>query len=241
MINMARLNDKKARQQADREAHKAQKQQRKRGEENIAHDEQEVVLQKRILIVCEGKLTEPSYFEQFKAQNVTIKGTGTNTRTVVEEAAFWDNEGEYDEVWCVFDKDSFSAQQFNQAVIDAQTKKFKVGFSNQSFEYWLLLHFEDHQGGKMDRNLYYDKINNYLMAYGLSYNKDHKEITKRIFEELQAIVQTDKEGNKLTRQDLAIRRAKRIHQDHETQGNTPAQADSCTTVYELVEEIKKYL
>lgn len=32
----------------------------------------------RILIVCEGEKTEPTYFEGFKLTNVTVVGTGNN-------------------------------------------------------------------------------------------------------------------------------------------------------------------
>ncbi|MGN6417310.1 MAG: RloB domain-containing protein [Pseudobacter sp.] len=33
----------------------------------------------------------------------------------------------------------------------------QIAYSNQAFEYWLILHFEDHQGGKIDRNDYHKK------------------------------------------------------------------------------------
>ena len=45
----------------------------------------------------------------------------------------------YSQVWVVFDKDDFD--DFDEAVALAEKYGFKVAWSNQSFEYWLYLHF----------------------------------------------------------------------------------------------------
>lgn len=39
-----------------------------------------------ILIVCEGKQTEPNYFRGFKLTNVDVDGAGADPMTVVERA-----------------------------------------------------------------------------------------------------------------------------------------------------------
>ncbi|KAA6317412.1 hypothetical protein EZS27_032427, partial [termite gut metagenome] len=79
-----------------------------------------------ILIVCEGKNTEPSYFKQFRLPTATIKpvGEGYNTVSLVEWAVELDKEKEYEQIWCVFDKDDFPNHNFNQAIEFAQQKKF---------------------------------------------------------------------------------------------------------------------
>jgi RloB-like protein len=71
-----------------------------------------------ILIVCEGKNTEPSYFRQFRLASATVKalGLGFNTVSLVESAIDIANKGKYDQVWCVFDKDDFSFENFNNAI-----------------------------------------------------------------------------------------------------------------------------
>ncbi len=188
-----------------------------------------------ILIVCEGKNTEPDYFRQFKLNTATIKvvGEGYNTVSLVERAEQLKKQGDYDQVWCIFDKDDF--KNFNDAIQKAENLGFKTAWSNQAFEYWLLLHFEDHQGGGMNREDYYDKINTYLKPYGVVYDRDSKRISNRFFDVLQA--KLPKEGK--IRQDLAINRAKRNLSFH--QGNSSSDAESCTVVFRLVEEISKFI
>ena len=99
-----------------------------------------------ILIVCEGVNTEPSYFKQFKLTSATIKalGNGKNTLSLVRQAIKLRDQGNFEEVWCVFDKDIFPAQDFNAAITLAEANGLKVAYSNQAFEYWFILHFKDH-------------------------------------------------------------------------------------------------
>ena len=47
----------------------------------------------------------------------------------------------------MFDKDDFSANDFNNAITIAESNNLGVAYSNQAFEYWIILHFDDHQGG----------------------------------------------------------------------------------------------
>lgn len=122
----------------------------------------------RLLVVTEGVNTEVSYFRQFQMPNVQVRavGTGYNTLSLVRRAEQIRDEerlkgNEYDQVWCVFDKDDFPADDFNEAVRLAEHLfgEGRVAYSNQSFEYWLLLHFLDHQGGAMHRRQYDARLN----------------------------------------------------------------------------------
>ena len=189
----------------------------------------------KILIVCEGKNTEPSYFNKFKLSSATIKtvGEGHNTILLVDRAKQLSEEESYDQVWCVFDKDDFPNEYFNKAVFMAEDMGFKVAYSNQAFEYWLILHFEDHQGGAMHRNQYCDKLNKYLKEFGVTYDPKSKEISDDFFEILISITNKGK-----SRQELACKRAERNLAFFDD--NNPAKAESSTKVYLLVEEIEKY-
>ncbi len=191
-----------------------------------------------ILIVCEGENTEPSYFRQFRLSTATVKavGEGYNTLSLVNRAdvlAFGKN---YDQIWCVFDKDDFSAADFNGAITRAEQLGFGVAYSNQSFEYWIILHLDDHQGAGMNRAGYDDKINTLLKPFGANYDgKTSKIITEQMFDVLSG---TDTQGNK-SRIDLAIQRAKRNYDQLPHQN--PASEESSTTVFRLVEELLKYV
>lgn len=45
----------------------------------------------------------------------------------------------------------FNNTDFNNAIQIAEANNFGVAYSNQAFEYWIILHFNDHQGGGLDR------------------------------------------------------------------------------------------
>lgn len=114
----------------------------------------------KILIVCEGTKTEPNYFESFKRLNhgttvydIEVKGLGANTTSVVDKAIDLKNKGNYDRVWAVFDKDSFSDDKFNGAIIKAEQNDICCAWSNEAFELWYLYHFVNRTTG-MNRDEY---------------------------------------------------------------------------------------
>jgi hypothetical protein len=112
----------------------------------------------RILILCEGKVTEPSYFRDFQHQeknrlvDVVIDDEGGVPKTLVERAVARRKEAErearlqkdkylrYDEVWCVFDIDSHP--NLPDARQQARANGIELAISNPCFELWLLLHFQ---------------------------------------------------------------------------------------------------
>lgn len=108
----------------------------------------------KILIVCEGTKTEPNYFEAFKRLNhgttvydIEVKGLGANTTSVVDKAIDLKSKGNYDRVWAVFDKDSFSDDKFNGAIIKAEKNGICCAWSNEAFELWYLYHFVNRTTG----------------------------------------------------------------------------------------------
>ena len=110
-----------------------------------------------------------------------------------------------------------------------------MAYSNQSFEYWLILHFDDHQGGGMHRNDYSDKINQLLASFNVSFDGNgNKKVTEELFELLEGV--DDKTKRK--RIDLAISRAKRNLKQFDP--HTPAKSESSTTVFKLVELLLTY-
>ncbi|HMQ46643.1 MAG TPA: RloB family protein [Saprospiraceae bacterium] len=182
------------------------------------------------LIVCGGVNTEPSYFGGFRFEAF---GFGCDARSVVTEAEKKARKEEYDQIWCVFDKDD--DPHFNEAIKEAEKKGFKVAYSNQAFEYWIILHFDDHQGGPMHRDQYHDKVNQLLKPYNVAYDgKGSKKISDQLFELLDS--RDEKTGKERIR--LAIERAKRIYNRYDH--TNPSAEESSTTVFELVEEILKF-
>ena len=219
---------------------------KRRGEPIIERKAPELFEKPVILIYCEGVNTEPSYFNKYKLSSMDVKcyGEGRNTLSLVERAKTISEKGKYDKTWCVFDADPKpdnpkQLENFNSAVVQAKKYGFGVAYSNQAFEYWLLLHFEDHQGGAMDRKEYGDKINAYINEMGVHYDYNgDKLVNQDLFDLLNIVVKTDRHGNKFTRTDIAIIRAKRNQKQWDN--SNPGKEESSTTVHSLVEILLKY-
>lgn len=182
----------------------------------------------KILIVCEGEKTEPNYFRAFPVDTdvveLKIKGTGRNTDSLVKKAielrdTAEKSENSYNQVWCVFDRDSFPAQNFNRAIEIANKEKFKVAYSNQSFELWYLLHF-NYYDTSIQRSDYIKKLTTLL-------KKQYKKNDENIYEELKS------------KQAFAIKNAIKLLKYHNTQ--SPEMSDPSTTVYELVERLNEFI
>lgn len=232
------MKNKRADQIAAKQKHRDQlKSQRKQGT-NLERPDPTLSEKPSILIVCEGKNTEPSYFNQFRISSAIVKsvGEGFNTVSLVQRALKLSQQQKYDKVWCVFDKDDFSDEDFNEAIQLAEANKFGVAYSNQSFEYWLILHFNDHQGGKMHRRYYAESINELLKPFKINYDfSGSKSISEDFFELLEGI---DPRFNQ-KRIDLAITRAERNY--NERDHKNPAKEESTTTVFKLIRELLKYV
>jgi hypothetical protein len=181
------------------------------------------------LIICEGENTEPDYFKAFRMTAATVKALGEamNTMSLVNKAinireAEKSKKRFYNQCWVVFDKDDYSANDFNQAIQLAEKNGFQVAYSNQAFEYWFLLHFNLYTGA-IHRNQYNEMLEKLT---GMHYNKA---------EGYGALMY----NLLLARQEKAIRNAETVLAEI-SHGN-PAEEESSTTVHKLVIELNKYL
>ena len=233
-----KMKDKKAEQKAAKQKHREQLKAQRRKEPSLERPLGELTEKPAILIVCEGEKTEPSYFNQFRITSAKVKsvGEGYNTISLVNRAIALSQQGNYDQVWCVFDKDDFNDNDFNSAIQIAEANNFGVAYSNQSFEYWLILHFNDHQGGRMHRNIYNVKINEHIKPFKVIYDGDGTKLIEEDFFEL--LDGTDDKTNR-KRVELAIVRAERNY--HHFDHTNPAKEESSTTVFKLVRELLKYV
>ena len=175
----------------------------------------------RILIVCEGERTEPDYFSQFKV-TTTVKGEAMNTLSQVERTIFLrDEDRRFDQVWCVFDLDSFPKQNFEKAIQLAKKENIRVAYSNEAFELWYVLHF-DYLQSQVDRRQYITILESRL---GIGYSKNDRTIYERL----------------LSRQPQAIANAERLLEEHHLHHLYSSDKKPSTTVHELVLELNKYI
>lgn len=232
------MKNKEAIQKQKREQHRARMKVQRKSEPVLSRAAPVLDEKPTILIVCEGENTEPSYFNQFRVTSATVKsvGAGYNTVSLVARAIQLSKEGNYDRIWCVFDKDNFPDANFNNAIKLANKNNFGIAYSNQAFEYWLILHFNDHQGGGIKRQDYNQIINDLIKPFDIKYDGNgNKLIEESFFEILDGIDSTTQKK----RVELAIKRAERNYNmfDHKN----PAKEESSTTVFKLVQELLKYM
>lgn len=196
----------------------------------------------RHLIICEGKQTEPLYFEGMKkalgAENgrklaVVVRGTGKHTLDLLDcalDCCRYAAET-YDHIWLVFDKDDFPAAEFDAmerkcAELSDSSRTFHALWSNPCFELWPLLHLR-YSSAPMDAGECQRQLTLALdRELGLSYRKN----MDGLYEALGS------------RRDRAAQNAKKLSAHHDTLGESkPSKRNPCTRVGEIFDELEPYL
>lgn len=194
------------------------------------------------LIVCEGEETEPNYFEALRetlpnqmVERITVKGSGRGTSELLKcakkevERRLASGNPPYYYVWLVFDKDEFP--DFDRTILeiealdataDPQKRRphWFAAWSNEAFELWYLLHFQDITGGPLSRKGYQALLSK---ALGFPYQKNDPNLYPHL----------------ANRVDLAIARAQRLLGRYPKE--TPfSERNPCTTVGQLVDALLCY-
>lgn len=199
----------------------------------------------RYYIFCEGQQTEPLYFEGFKhlIENnpiykdmvlIEIEPCAAETMRIIGMAERFVRKNGIDrgQIWCVYDKDSFPAKDFNGVAERADrlnqenpNLQYYAAWSNECIEFWFILHFAYYTSNN-HRTEYMKFLNDKFKELGIGkYQKNMKDIFGILMEK----------GNPK----MAIRYAKRIIKEGE--GKTPTEIAPGTKVYALAEELAKYL
>jgi hypothetical protein len=124
---------------------------------------------RRLLVVSEGKVTEPEYLRGFwrwvrnntieivfpdkHGVPLTLVKLAVKLKVSAEKQAKRERDGflAYDEVWCVFDIDEHPG--VNDARQLARARGIKLAVSNPCFELWILLHFRESPGPRHRHNV----------------------------------------------------------------------------------------
>ncbi|HVU95286.1 MAG TPA: RloB family protein [Puia sp.] len=200
-----------------------------------------------LLIVCEDQKTEKHYFEGFKPlfPERTIYqrtvGTGLDPKGVVERAltereALQEEAGkEVDKTWVVFDKDDADISvgrraRYETALALARESNLTLADSNECFEVWPLLHFQDIPGDKpIPRQQVYQLIQDAVRLH-----PDYGEYTylHGSTEILDILVRIGDER-------LAIERAKALLVHHNQKPRI--ECNPSTQVHLLVEDLRAWI
>ncbi len=196
----------------------------------------------RHLIVCEGKETEPRYFEGMKealgAANgrkvaVVVRGSGKHTLDLFEYAEDYCRYApdSFNHVWLVFDKDDFPAGDFDLVErkcveVSSPVCTFHALWSNPCFEIWLLLHLR-YTTAPMDASSCQRALADALeREFGVGYRKN--------MDGLFTLIDP-------TRREAELNAA-RLARHHETIGNDrPSTMNPGTRIADIFEELGPYL
>lgn len=186
-------------------------------------------------IISEGTKTETNYIngltecinEKYKdlssGKRIVVNGTGRNTRSLLSYARRQVDidHPQAEVVWLMYDKDDFPYDDFDNTQYSAESRKdsrqYKVAWSNECIELWFLLHFQE-LTVNIGRSAYQEKLKEVC-----NYQKN----LTNLYEILQ------------DKTDLAIKRAKKQYEEYGDK--PPSQRCPATRVYELVEELQKYI
>lgn len=196
------------------------------------------------LIVTEGERTEPLYFkgmqkliqekiggvvDVIEQPYIDVHGEGCSTIKLIEvtDQIIKDAKIMYQNVWIVFDKDDFD--DFDQAIKEGEDRGYNIAWSNQSFEYWLYLHFY-YSESALHRHQWNAKLDEIFKKNNLGDGTYHKN-----YDEIYSMVNIYDGVNN------AIKNAKHRMAEFEKVGCKPSEYDPGTMVHKLVEALKVYL
>ena len=183
------------------------------------------------VIVCEGTKTEPNYFKRFKTRynNLSIEtpdSGSTDPKSLVKfsreqiktEKITLDLKNG-DAIWCMFDCDENTDEAISQAC-DIAKNDVKICFSNPSFEFWYLLHYE----------LIVTRLERWDAIYKLKKYIPNYEKSKDVFDLL-----SDKRSEAIANSKLLNKNHKKNKMDLFSVESNPS-----TQVHTLVEDLLKF-
>jgi hypothetical protein len=222
------------------------------------------------IIFCEDEVSEPCYLRQFQKPHLKINiiPGQSHKKMNVEKAITYCRENDLIEnidnvptlkldigtqVWCVFDRDIeanadkvlIGHTSFDTSINTARSAKINIAWSNDAFELWLLLHFEDVVLNDPDyshRQKYYERLTAIFknLTFTPEYQKvvdsvdfNYKESMKKAHKFIPMVL-----PNLKGKTETAIARAKALAEHHHA---TPSfhEMAPCTMMHKLVEELIK--
>jgi hypothetical protein len=231
-------------------------------------DSRKADTKKVFIIFCEDGAVEPAYFEFFKREDIHISAFGNTkqhhaqvdyaTEYFREKDLIEVNEHGHEvlkiddgaQVWCVFDRDKEPNDgkdtAFNDSIRTANAKGIKTAWSNDDFELWVLLHFEDVDPNDSDyssRTKYYERLTQILRTH----KPDEASFQNPNFD-YYTTMKSKKNFIKHTYQlmkgnlKIAIERAENLEAFHSANPPKPPHLQCpCTKVHLLIKELRSPL
>lgn len=230
------------------------------------NDNRTVNSKRLFIIFCEDGSIEPAYFDSYRRNELQISVIGNSKQhhAQVDFATEYfrkndlievDSQGfetlkidEGAQVWCVFDRDKEPDDgkdtAFNDSIIAANSKGIQTAWSNDDFELWILLHFEDvdpNDPSNNHRKTFYERLTQILkenqpgeaLFQNPRFDYYNSMKSRKNFLRYTYPLMIDKVGE-------ALRRAEFLENYHRDPVVKPSHLQSpCTRVHWLVKELLK--
>ncbi len=221
------------------------------------------------IIFCEDKVSEPVYLKYFETPKIKINFVKEqkskmdnllNTITHCKKNGLTECIKGKDyivanntQVWCVFDRDKEEVPtkitkgnaNFDLSITLAETTGIHVAWSNDSFELWILLHFEEIDvliAKNKERKTYYDRLTDIFASLEnpnedlikvKAYNKWNYKESLKSENNFRNIVRNTIISNTA----IAIKRSKILEAHFQAQNIQNHKKSPCTLIHRLIEEL----
>ena len=184
------------------------------------------------LIITDAEKTEKNYFEGIKdsipdslKNDLQIKIYSNKALSkIIDFAAEQRNKDErFRDIWLVFDRDE--VRNFDKLIEEAKEAKMNIGWSNPCFEIWLMSYFQIPKNIDVSQKC----CETFEKIFKENTSKKYKKSEVKIYNILCENGDEDK----------AIQRAREKYHQIRKEYSQPSKMIGCTTVYKLVEELKK--
>jgi hypothetical protein len=190
----------------------------------------------KVLIVGQGRKTEPNYFRGLKREDAVTrkfavsvkKGRGLSPEAAVEQAITLQQQAQnreetYDKVWCVLDVEGpANRASLGRAAKAAAENEIALCRSNPCFEVWLLAHFERRARAYSDCDAVIVQLNTHWRRHC---GQDYEKNDERVYDRVSELTAT------------AIANAQSVRETHHRGKTDVADCNSATEVYLLLQKL----
>jgi hypothetical protein len=235
-------------------------------------DERTVDSLLNFIIFCEDDVCEPIYFKFFETSKIKINPI-KNQKSMMDNVVnaichcndnnlFEEDENrlcvckEGNQVWCVFDRDLEETNEkqkrgnvlFDESIQTAKSHGIRLAYSNDAFELWILLHFEqvDFKNPEYkNRQKYYDQLTDIFRNIS-NPNDDLKRVLKYNAYSYKESLKSENNFRNIVRSEIvnktkiAIERAKELELKYSSLKKYEHKKSPFTLVHHLVEELIRF-
>ncbi|MEY3443411.1 MAG: hypothetical protein RLZZ519_1692 [Bacteroidota bacterium] len=216
------------------------------------------------IVFCEDGAVEPAYLRSMSTKKVEITcipDAGQHHHNVDKATEYLRDQGMLEmrngrevlrnqegiQIWCMFDRDKDNTKDdgkstaFNDSIVSATDRGIHVAWSNDDFELWILMHFEDVDQKNVEyqhRSKYYERLTE-LLKTELVEDSDGSRIVGSPNFSYKDFMKKENRFVRFTLQllkgktGIALQRAKSLEAFHNASSKAFHEKSPCTMVHHL--------